>query len=51
MGTSDKGHTYVLILKDDFSGYVWLALSKKATAEITADTLIAWFPLFVIVSD
>ncbi len=51
MGTGDKGNTYVLIMKDDFSGYVWLRPSKEATAEVVADELISWFSSFGVVTD
>lgn len=50
MSTADKEHTYVLILKDDFSGYVWLVPTKEATAEVTADSLISWFSAFGVVT-
>ena len=49
MSTGEKGHTYVLILKDDFSGYVWLTACKEATAEVVANTLISWFSSFGVV--
>ncbi len=51
MGTGEKGNTYVLILKDDFSGYVWLIPSKEATAEVVADSLISWFSSFGVVTE
>ena len=51
MGKGDEGHIYVLILKDDFSGYVWLVPSKEATAEVVADSLISWFSSFGVVYD
>jgi len=38
--------TYVLILKDDFSSFVWLFPCIAADAEATADALIEWFSSF-----
>jgi len=51
MGNGEKGNRYVLILKDDFSGYIRLIPSKEATAEVTADSLIQWFSLFGVVTE
>ena len=51
MGKGDKGNIYTLVLKDDFSSYVWLIPSKEATAEIVADSLISWFSSFGVVSN
>lgn len=51
MGSSDKGNTYILILKDDFSGYVWLIPATETTADVTADALISWFASFGVVSN
>lgn len=45
IGTSDVGETYVLIIKDDFSSYVWLVPSR-ADASTTADDIISWFAAF-----
>ena len=50
MSTGDKGYTYVLILKDDFSGYIWLIPTKAVTAEVVADALISWFSSFGVVT-
>ena len=51
MGKGDKGNIYTLILKDDFSSYVWLIPSKEASSEVVADSLILWFSSFGVVSD
>ncbi len=40
---------YVLVLKDDFSGYVWLRPTTATTAEVTATHLFEWFSSFGIV--
>ena len=41
---------YVLVLKDDHSGYVWLVPTTEITAEITADSLIKRFSAFGVVT-
>jgi len=46
IGNSSSGDIYVLILKDDFSSYVWLKPCKAADAEATAVCLIEWFSAF-----
>jgi len=46
IGKSSSGQVYVLILKDDFSSYVWLKPCKAADAEATATSLIEWFSAF-----
>ncbi len=43
--------TYVLILKDDLSGYVWLIPTADADAESVADALLKWFAAFGVVSN
>lgn len=42
---------YAQILKDDFSGYAWVIPTTEATAEVTADLLIRWFPTFGLVQN
>jgi transposase InsO family protein len=37
---------YVLIVKDDYSNYVWLQQCKNADADSTAAVLIKWFAAF-----
>ena len=44
LGEAEK--CYVLIIKDDFSGYVWLTPTSEADAENTADSLLSWFASF-----
>ena len=39
IGESRTKHEYILILKDDFSGYVFLRACKRADAETTANVL------------
>jgi len=46
IGRSSSGPTYVLILKDDFSSYVWLKPCTAANAETTAMCLMEWFSTF-----
>lgn len=43
------GSKYVLILKDDFSRYVWLIAMAEANAENTTKALLSWFASFGIV--
>jgi Integrase zinc binding domain len=40
MGPSDTRDKYLLIIKDDLSGYVWLLPSPNADSETTADALV-----------
>lgn len=40
---------YILLLKDDLSGYVWLVPTKAADAETTALELSIWFAAFGVV--
>ena len=42
-------YKYVLVMKDDHSGYVWLKPTTEATAEATAEHLINWFSSFGVV--
>ena len=46
IGPSDGGNVYVLIIKDDFSSYVWLIPCTAANADTTVDALIRWFSAF-----
>ena len=47
IGESRTDHTYILILKDDFSGYVFLRACKSADAETAASVLCEYFTTFV----
>eukprot|EP00171_Calliarthron_tuberculosum_P021396 IDg21396t1 len=44
-----KDMRYVLILKDDFSGYVWLLPTMDTDAETAAEALLNWFASFGVV--
>lgn len=46
MSPGVKNNNYVLVLKDDFSGYVWLKATTATTAEVAGDHLIEWFDSF-----
>jgi hypothetical protein len=46
MGPSVDDAKYVLIVKDDYSNYVWLKQCKNADADSTAAVLIEWFAAF-----
>lgn len=47
VGESSNAKEYILILKDDFSGYVFLRPCKSADAETTASVLMEYFTTFV----
>lgn len=42
LGTSYSGDVYVIVLKDDLSGYAWLEPTTSATSEHAASTLARW---------
>lgn len=46
MGAGENGYKYILILKDDFSSYVWLVPAKAADRETTVKTLVEWMSAF-----
>jgi RNase H-like domain found in reverse transcriptase/Reverse transcriptase (RNA-dependent DNA polymerase)/Integrase core domain/Integrase zinc binding domain/Chromo (CHRromatin Organisation MOdifier) domain len=46
MGSSTTGATYVLVLKDDLSSYVWLIPCQRADAASVVDALVLWFAAF-----
>jgi hypothetical protein len=39
MGPSKAGFKYILLIKDDLSGYLWLVPSEAAGAAATVDAL------------
>lgn len=45
---SESAMRYVLILKDDFSGYTWLVPTSETDAETAANALLQWFASFGI---
>jgi transposase InsO family protein len=49
MGPSTAEYSYLLILKDDRSGYLWLVPAKAADAETTVESLASWFTTFGVV--
>jgi hypothetical protein len=48
MGPSAAGYKYLLIIKDDLSGYLWLVPSIAADTAATVDALSTWFAAFGI---
>jgi Integrase core domain/Integrase zinc binding domain len=42
-------YQYLLSLKDDLSGYLWLVLCRTANAAATVDALMRWFAVFGVV--
>jgi RNase H-like domain found in reverse transcriptase/Reverse transcriptase (RNA-dependent DNA polymerase)/Integrase zinc binding domain len=50
MGNSELGYKYLLLLKDDLSGYLWLVPCEAANAAATVNALMLWFAAFGVVS-
>lgn len=46
MGQSDADQKYVLVLKDDLSGYCWLEASATADSKHAAEVLSRWTRVF-----
>jgi hypothetical protein len=46
MGPSKAGFKYLLLIKDDLSGYLWLVPSEAADAAATVNALTLWFAAF-----
>jgi Integrase core domain len=40
---------YLLLLKDQFSGYLWLVPCRTADAAATVDAMMRWFAVFGVV--
>jgi hypothetical protein len=45
----DGKYQYLLLLKDDLSGYLWLVPCRTADAAATVDALMRWFTVFGVV--
>jgi hypothetical protein len=45
----DGKYQYLLILKDDLSGYLWLVQCHTADDAATVDALMRWFAVFGVV--
>jgi transposase InsO family protein len=45
----DGKYQYLLLLKDDLSGYLWLVPCRTADAAATVDALMRWFAVFGVV--
>jgi hypothetical protein len=45
----DGKYQYLLLLKDDLSGYLWLEPCRTADAAATVDALMRWFAVFGVV--
>jgi hypothetical protein len=45
----DGKYQYLLLLKDDLSGYLWLVPCRTDDAEATVDALMQWFAVFGVV--
>ena len=46
LGDSEHDHKYVLVVKDDLSGYCWLEPTTSADSEHTAEVLARWNRVF-----
>jgi Integrase zinc binding domain/Integrase core domain len=46
MGPSQAGFKYLLLIKDDLSGYIWLIPCVAADTAATVDALTLWFAAF-----
>jgi hypothetical protein len=42
----DRKYQYLLLFKDDLSGYLWLLPCRTADATATVDALMRWFAVF-----
>jgi transposase InsO family protein len=47
--SSDGKYQYLLLLKDDLSGYLWLVPCRTADAAATVDALMRWLAVFGVV--
>jgi transposase InsO family protein len=45
----DGKYQYLLVLKDNLSGYLWLVPCRTADAAATVDALMRWFAVFGVV--
>jgi Integrase zinc binding domain len=45
----DGKYQYLLLLKDDLSGYLWLVPYRTADVAATVDSLMRWFAVFGVV--
>jgi transposase InsO family protein len=46
VGISDSGSTYLLVIKDDFSGFVDLVPCDSPTGDVVVNALLRWYGLF-----
>jgi hypothetical protein len=44
----DGKYQYLLLLKDDLSGYLWLVPWRTVAAAATVDALMRWFTVFAV---
>ncbi len=47
IGETRTDHEYILIFKDDFSGYVFLKPGKNADADTTLRVLMEYFSIHI----
>ena len=46
IGPSKDGYHYILVIKDDFSGYIDLFPCKSPNSEVVIQSLLKWYSLF-----
>jgi hypothetical protein len=47
--SKDRKYQYLLLLKDNLNGYLWLVPCRTADAAATVDALMRWFAVFCVV--
>jgi hypothetical protein len=50
MGPSELGFRYLLLLKDDLSGYLWLVHARTSETAQTVEEFLSWFTAFCVVT-
>ena len=46
IGPSTKGHVYLLVIKDDFTGFVNFYPCASPTSDVVVESLLSWYSLF-----
>lgn len=46
MGTSNSKEKYLLIIRDDLSGYIWLWPSEGPTSDVMSEAQTMWISVF-----
>jgi transposase InsO family protein len=48
IGISDEGFVYLLVIKDDYSGFVMLIPCDSPTSDVVVEALLKWYSMFGI---